>query len=574
MLKINDKSSKFILILFISGLFSSNASISAEYYVDNKSGSNCSNSDTDPTAGTIEKPWCKIHIAASNALAGDTVYVRSGTYDEESGDYSCFDGAVECGTLNPKNNGNEVDGPITFKAYPSERPIVKGSNSTRYAVMLDGRSYITIDGFEITEGYMGVRFASGHYLTISNNVIHDNDGNRGPLGNNLGGISIFFNNAGDATDIIIDGNEIYSNLDSGVTNGGVNSSGIHIYSASRVDIKRNIIHDEPNGIKVKGQIIGSGWNGLTEDIIIHGNTIYNVTEGIGINHQGIQRNILVYKNTLYNFSWYALGVHSNGSASQNFKFYNNTAVCPGAHVGFLSRFGDDYDTNIYTSNVELFNNIFYQCGDGEDGGKDREISLPQLVNNFTENNNALFDSDDSTYFTYYFTGGSYDSYTLSAWQDFWKAQGSSNGSDDIITDPQFRGKSPHDYLLLDTSTVIDKGKIIDGFHCAQSDTDNPNQTNCLHWVGSAPDIGAHENGLTNDDESVAPGNLNTTPGNTDTGNSDNGILDNGSSDNSSNSTQVSGGCSLTERENGTKSVPIFSLIFLIVSLAILRRKSR
>ena len=52
----------------------------ANYYVDTASlGGACS----DVASGTaLSSPWCTIQKAANTAVAGDTVYVRGGTYRE------------------------------------------------------------------------------------------------------------------------------------------------------------------------------------------------------------------------------------------------------------------------------------------------------------------------------------------------------------------------------------------------------------------------------------------------------------------------------------------------------------
>ncbi len=48
------------------------------------------------------------------------------------------------------------------------------------------------------------------------------------------------------------------------------------------------------------------------------------------------------------------------------------------------------------------------------------------------------------------------------------------------------------------SPLVDAGSVVDGVHCPQSDDDNPagaSDPNCLHWKGTAPDIGPFERGL-------------------------------------------------------------------------------
>ena len=80
--------------------------------------------NTDP--GTLEKPWRTIAKANSVLNAGDTVYIRGGTYAE---------------TISPAVSG-QLNARITYMAYNSEAVKVTGSKGAD----LNGKSYISIDG--------------------------------------------------------------------------------------------------------------------------------------------------------------------------------------------------------------------------------------------------------------------------------------------------------------------------------------------------------------------------------------------------------------------------------------------
>ena len=62
----------------------------------------------DSNDGTLENPYLTITKAAEVAVAGDTVYIREGTYKE---------------TLAPLNSGTAAN-PIIFQSYPGERVII------------------------------------------------------------------------------------------------------------------------------------------------------------------------------------------------------------------------------------------------------------------------------------------------------------------------------------------------------------------------------------------------------------------------------------------------------------------
>jgi hypothetical protein len=72
----------------------------ADYYV--------SKDGDDTQSGTLDEPFLTISQAASVAQAGDTVFIRSGTYEE---------------TLRPNNSGN-ADNPIVFQSYQQEKVII------------------------------------------------------------------------------------------------------------------------------------------------------------------------------------------------------------------------------------------------------------------------------------------------------------------------------------------------------------------------------------------------------------------------------------------------------------------
>lgn len=101
------------------------------YFVDTGSvGGLCD--DSGP--GTLTQPWCTLSKANSTLVAGDTVYLRKGTYQGE--------------TIQPSNSGMSISQRITYAAYQSEEVILTGSV---YCVRLQGNSYITILGLRLMD---------------------------------------------------------------------------------------------------------------------------------------------------------------------------------------------------------------------------------------------------------------------------------------------------------------------------------------------------------------------------------------------------------------------------------------
>ena len=122
----------------------------------------------DANPGTEAQPWLTIQQAANTMTAGETAYVRAGTY-YESGIILAHSGAPGA--------------PITLANYELEEVIVDGSkaqNDDPGMVMVEGRSHYVIQGLTIrnmpwsgiatdedtTEPYQGI--------TIRDCILHDN----------------------------------------------------------------------------------------------------------------------------------------------------------------------------------------------------------------------------------------------------------------------------------------------------------------------------------------------------------------------------------------------------------------
>ncbi len=84
----------------------------------------------DANPGTLEQPWRTVRKGLTAIRAGETLYIRGGTYTER----------IKSPTLAAGTATNR----ITIKAYPGERPILKG------LLWLKGMQYWTIDGLNVT----------------------------------------------------------------------------------------------------------------------------------------------------------------------------------------------------------------------------------------------------------------------------------------------------------------------------------------------------------------------------------------------------------------------------------------
>src|SRR6266508_1470612 len=125
------------------------AAAAAVLYVDRN---NPSCSDTGP--GTSTQPFCTIKPAASQATAGQTVQVASGTYPE----------------LVTVSNSGAPGSPIVFSAAPGASVTVSGQAN---GFKLAGKSYVTIQGFTVanTSSYAIYVSPSSSNVTVNDNQV-------------------------------------------------------------------------------------------------------------------------------------------------------------------------------------------------------------------------------------------------------------------------------------------------------------------------------------------------------------------------------------------------------------------
>jgi parallel beta-helix repeat protein len=422
-------------------------------------------SNTDPACsdsgpGSFNQPFCTVNRGAIVATAGDTVYIREGTYNENVGsDCTSVYTGNDC-ILFPRNDGT-FGNPITFTKYPGDAmPVIQGAPGT-YAVLLNSRSHITIDSLEIIGSHnRGVVFGEGHYLTIKNNHIHDNSPEGG--GNNNGGIVILHNHPNQATNILIENNEIHDNK--GPAGHADANSGIHVYCCTDCTIRNNHVYNEFAGIYLKGSATHPTM--CLVNVEVSNNTVYDVDDGIKTSAVADVYGTEIYRNVVYNIGNAGRGIAMYNApfdiTVQNINYYNNVVDGNGGGRCLVVTTGSD---------INVYNNILLDCNDGTCGTSGwgaRELSGDaNLVSNFNENNNIIYDPQNNVNFCWY---GSL--WTLSEWR-----ANTGNGANSISADPLFVDRLNHDYRLTQNSPAIDAGVDVG-----------------LPYSGNAPDIGAFEYG--------------------------------------------------------------------------------
>lgn len=261
------KQSRFVHVAAALALaaFGAAAHAASTYYV--------ATTGNDANPGTLASPWKTINHAAQVAAAGDTVFVRAGTYKEY---------------VTVAHSGSASAGPITFQNYAGESPIVDGTGvnccgtDLRGLFDIESKSYVTISGFEIRNYSTSSNLqeptgilvrGSGSNIRILHNKVHDIKTTAESNDGNAHGIGVYGQAATPYSYVTISDNEVYNmhtgwsetiTLDGNVTN---------------FTVTNNVIHDNDNiGVDAAG-FWGQGPSGHDQAMIgtIAGNTVYNIT---------------------------------------------------------------------------------------------------------------------------------------------------------------------------------------------------------------------------------------------------------------------------------------------------------
>ena len=219
-----------------------------------------STSGNDVNAGTLSSPWKTIRKGLTALRAGDTLYVRGGTYSERLGAGTPI--AIRQGTASL---------PVLVQNYPSERPILKG------LLWLDRPSYWTVDGLNVAwDDATGqpaehmVKLANGVGWTFENAEI---SGAR-----SLGAVFVTSTISTEPSGWTIANNWIH---DVHPTNPLDQDNGVFVQTRTSPGgtLERNVVWNVTNGagILLAG---GSSSDSGPKSISVRYNTIYNVSQGV------------------------------------------------------------------------------------------------------------------------------------------------------------------------------------------------------------------------------------------------------------------------------------------------------
>lgn len=208
--------------------------------------------------------------AVSNSRPGQTIYVKNGTYNEK---------------IDFRTSGT-FEFPITLRPYKDHKPVLDFTNSSDENPRVEiNADHIVVQGFEIREGWDGVKIYGNNNL-IKENHIHSN---------NISGIIIV-----NAENNIIENNIIDKNglgSDKCINNGKSNPKQCHgIYLSNykcrgglngNIIRKNHILRHPGRGIQWNGE----GCNNHIERTVVEENVIENNSWGIVLYH-GVYNSVI------------------------------------------------------------------------------------------------------------------------------------------------------------------------------------------------------------------------------------------------------------------------------------------
>ena len=335
-----------------------------------------SKNGNDNNPGTQAQPWATFKKAVDTLEAGDTVWIKKGTYHEQVWIWK---------------SGNATDH-IAYRSFPNHQVIIDGRAPTPQIVPNDNNewwggvfgigsaNYIDIIGLTIRNssfggiwvsdaqhimiedchtGYTvssGIYAEDSNYVTINNNeVAHACSYPRNEdVANEC--ISIV-----DTNHTVVSNNNVHHNVANGIDGG----EGIDVKVGSfDVTVTKNHVHHITNRIG----IYVDAWTKNTSNIRISQNYIHDISDvGISLASEqgGALSNIWVENNIVYNASSNGIEVGSAngglGGSMSNMKIVNNTVFKNGHGTG-------DYDAhkgimiNAGASNILIRNNIVSRNG--------------------------------------------------------------------------------------------------------------------------------------------------------------------------------------------------------------------
>jgi len=413
----------FILCFFSFAIIG--VASAADYYV--------AKTGNDDWEGNATHPWLTVNKSCYALTAGDTVYIKEGTYNER---------AI------PQNNGTS-ENYITYTAYPGDTVTIDGTGLSTYPsglFRIENKDYIKVSGLSL-KNYINTGACFGIYIyNGSDHIIIENN-----IVNNTGGCGIYAHV--NANNIIIDNNEVsYTNLDP-----AWGQEMISLCDVDTFEVKNNYVHHSDNiGIDAKSGCS----NGK-----IYRNHVHNTSSGIYTDaYADYDHDTDIYENIVHDVTANCYqAATENGGTLENIRFFNNIGYNSSSR-GFVI-----YNYPGIVNNITVINNAFHECAIYCMMCTEENATNITFRNNINSEcpgikSNALPEVIiDHNLFSGYS-------------QDY--------GDDYIIANPEFVNVSEGDFHLQSDSPAIDNGSSVDAPSVDYDGNPRP--------IGAGYDIGAYE----------------------------------------------------------------------------------
>jgi parallel beta-helix repeat protein len=389
-------------------------------------------SDSNP--GTESLPWRTVQKAADSLVAGETVFIRAGTYEEQ---------------VIPQNSGS-AGNTITYTAYPGETVTIDGKNVALPAYesglfTVEDTNYIKISGLRMinagpNDNNAGIYVDNAHHIIIENNQTFNTTSS---------GIGVW-----NGSNIIIDGNEVELACNDG------EQEDITVAGTDTFEIKNNHVHSGgPGTLGGEGIVAKDGArNGR-----IFKNHVHDIIHGertcLYLDAWDKETfNIKVYQNVLHNCGAGITLASENGGTLRDVKIYNNIVydnISNGLEIG---NWGVPGVAARPIENIIFINNTVYNNGSGTWGGgffnENPDVKNVVVRNNIFSQNSVFQIANETTT-----TGLTIDHNLIHDYTGEFEYE--IRGNDYIEGDPKFANPSAGDFNLQVTSPAIDSGSPID-----------------------------------------------------------------------------------------------------------------
>ena len=311
----------------------------------------------DANPGSLTHPWKTIQQAADTLIAGETVYIRSGTYHER---------------VIPQHSGSDVDHPITYAAYPGENVTLDGTDidvpTDEGLLYIAYQDYIKVSGLRVVNSaYAGIHVDHAGHITLDTNHTYSTTSS---------GIGVWGSH-----DIVIDGNDIERACSNGM------QESLTVAGTDTFTVSHNRVHNVPgydkegicikdgssNGAVYRNKIAQTtavglyvdAWDKHTFNIDVYQNVIHDAaSNGIALASEqgGLLENIRVVNNLAYHNRWAGIWLSGccEGAATHpisGVQIINNTLVDNGWEPWGG---GIAFDVNPAIQHVVVRNNLLSQ----------------------------------------------------------------------------------------------------------------------------------------------------------------------------------------------------------------------